>query len=54
MTEEGELCCIVSVQQVQTCTYVMRPLTRESRHIREEAKELVWGLEQNCFLWNSN
>lgn len=53
MTEEGELCCIVSVQQVQTCTCVMRPLTRESHRSRGETKELVWGLEQRCFLWNS-
>lgn len=54
MTEEGELHCILSVQQVQTCTCVMRSLTRESHHIREETKELVQGLEQSSLLWNPN
>lgn len=54
MTENRELCCIVSMQQVLTCACVMRCLTREDHHIREETKELVWGLEQMCVLWNSN
>lgn len=49
MTEEGELCCIVSVQQVQTCTCVVRSLTRESHHSREETKELVRGVRTKLF-----
>lgn len=44
MTEEGELSCIVFVYQVQTCTCVMRTLTRENHHIREEIQGMVWGL----------
>lgn len=54
MIELGELCCTVSDQQVQTCTSVVGSLTRENCHIRDETKELVWGLEQSYFLWNSS
>lgn len=39
VTEEGEMCCIACRQQA--CTCVMRSLTRESPHSREETKELV-------------
>lgn len=53
MFEEGELSSI-SLQLMQACTYVVRCLTRESSHIREETKKLLQELEQSCFFWSSN